>query len=250
MLIPGRYLYETLSSQKRLPNWETEQDRIAQWIGKLPKPIGILAPYDFRGQQVLDACSRSGVAVPGQVAVVSFGDDSSICELTTPPMSSLTTNPHRAGYQAAGILDQLMAGEYTGPRYVKVEPIKVHTRQSTDVMAIGDSDIAKALQFIYQHACDGIDVSDLLKRMSVSRRKLEFNFKKIVGRTPREEILRVKLDHAKRLLSSTDLTLNRIAEASGFSNASHMGEVFRRETDLSPSQYREQSTTIRHPREH
>ncbi len=219
-------------------DWEKEQSELATWLQALPKPIGLLAPNDFRGQQVLDACHCQGIAVPEQIAVISLGDDETLCSLTFPPMSSVTTNASGAGYQAAELLERLMTGKEVSPRIVRLEPFGVHLRQSTDVTAIDDPDIVMALQLIRSNACDGIKIEDIVSEVSLSRRTFEQQFKKVVGRTPHEEILRVKLARAKRLLAESDLSLSQIANRVGFTHASYLCEVFRTKTDLTPSQYR------------
>ena len=233
------HVYDTSTSNRRI-DWEKEQTRVAQWLQRLPKPVGLFASYDFRGQQVLDACRRAEIAVPEQVAVVSVGDDELLCEFTMPPMSSVTCNVYSTGYQAASVLDQLMAGKVVEPRVRYVKPFGVHLRQSTDIMAIDDPDIITALQIIRLCACDGIKVGNILAKVHLSRRKLEWRFQKLVGRTIHDEILRVKLTQAKRLVSQSKLPLTDIACRTGFSQASHMGRAFRKELGLSPSEYRKQ----------
>lgn len=189
---------------------------------------------------MLDACYRANIAVPEQVAVVSVGDDPVLCDFTMPPMSSVTCNAHGAGYQAASTLNQLMAGKPVDTRVTRLKPFGVHLRQSTDIVAIDNPDIVAALQMIRTRACDGIKVEDVLSEIHMSRRKLEWRFQKLVGRTIHDEILRVKMTHAKRLISQSELPLIDIAFRTGFAQASHMGRVFQQEFGLSPSEYRKQ----------
>src|SRR2546430_15244217 len=91
-------------------------------------------------------------------------------------------------------------------------PLGIATRQSTDVLAIEDRNVARAVHFIRQHACDGIKVTDVLKAVPHSRTLLEGRFKKLLGRTPHEEILRVRINRVKQLLIETDMALDQIAE--------------------------------------
>jgi len=132
------HIYESPAPRARRENWEQEQTKVSKWLKKLPKPIGLLASNDFRGLLVLDACRRAKIAVPEQVAVMSLEDDEMICNLTSPLMTSVTTNPQDIGYKASAVLDQLMAGKTVDPRIFLVEPFGVHLRQSTDVTAIDD----------------------------------------------------------------------------------------------------------------
>lgn len=211
---------------------------LRRWLAELPKPVGIMAAYDSRGQQVLDACRGAGLAVPAEVAVIGVDNDELLCDLATPPLSSVIPNAHRAGYEAAALLDGLMAGRPIGAEARLIAPLGVAPRQSTDVLAVDDRDVARAVQFIREHACDGINVEDVLRAVPLSRRVLEQRFRRLLGRTPREEILQVRLARVRQLLSETDLPLYQIAERAGFEHAEYLSVVFKRETGQMPSAFR------------
>jgi len=219
-------------------NEEEQVDDLGNWIRGLPKPVGIMACYDFRGQQVLDICRRIGVAVPDGVAVIGVDNDDMLCELSDPPLSSVMPNTHRTGFEAAQLLDEMMSGKKAKGETHLIPPLGIGTRQSTDVLAIDDRNVARAIHFIRQHACDGIKVKDVLKAVPHSRRLLASRFKKLLGRTPHEEILRVKLNRVKQLLTDTDLPLEEIAERSGFPHVEYLSVAFRREVGTSPSAFR------------
>ncbi len=227
------------SEENRLQeNWGNEQAHLAEWIGSLPKPIGMITPYDFRGQQILDACHRSGVAVPEQVAVISLGNDEVICELSSPPLSSVMTNAYRVGMEAARMLDRLMAGKSVVDQVLRVQPLGVHARGSTDVFSIDDPEIVSALRHIREHACKGLNVSDLLSQIPKTRREFERRFKKLVGRSPHAEILRVQLERVKQLLVHTKLPIGTIAAQAGFEHVSYLSNVFKKTTGMRPGAYR------------
>ncbi|MHC4995430.1 MAG: XylR family transcriptional regulator, partial [Planctomycetota bacterium] len=75
--------------------WEAEQKKLTQWLEQLPRPVGVMACNDMRGQQVLDACARAGIAVPESAAVIGCDNDEIYCNLCTPPLSSVIPNPVR-----------------------------------------------------------------------------------------------------------------------------------------------------------
>ncbi len=218
-----------------------ETEEIARWIRKLPKPVGVMACYDLRGTQVLDACRRPAVPVPDEVAVVGADNDELLCELAHPPLSSVIPNTRRTGYEGAALLDTLMSGGKARGETHLIPPLGVATRQSTDVLAIEDQHVSRAVRFIREHACDGINVQDVLHAVPQSRRLLEARIRKLPGRTPHEEILRVQLHRVKQLLTETDLTLEAIAERTGFNHREYLSVVFRREISTPPSRYREQN---------
>ncbi len=211
---------------------------LRRWLQNLPKPIGIMACYDIRGQQVLDACRSAGLAVPDEVAVIGVDNDALLCELASPPLSSVIPNTHRAGYEAAALLDRMMAGKRVSPEARLIAPLGIAARQSTDVLAIDDREIALAVRFIREHACGGINVSDVLRAVPLSRRVLEQRFLRLLGHTPREEILHVRLNRVKQLLAETDLPLYLIAERTGFEHVEYLSVVFKRETKRTPGAFR------------
>ena len=92
------------------PDSDAETDAIAKWLGGLTLPVAVFACYDYRGQQVLDACRRAELSVPEQVAVLGVDNDEILCQLSPPPLSSVIPNPHRSGWAAAELLAQMMGG--------------------------------------------------------------------------------------------------------------------------------------------
>jgi len=197
-----------------------------------------MACYDLRGQQVLDACRRRDIAVPDDVAVIAVDNDELLCALSDPPLSSIIPNTYRAGFAAAALLDRLMAGKKVKCLTHLIPPLGVSTRQSTDVLAIEDRNVVQAVRFIREHACDGINMGDVLKAAPQSRRVLERRFKKFLGRTPHEEILRIQFNRVKQLLSETVLPLAIIAERAGFDHVEYLSVAFKRTFGVPPSQYR------------
>lgn len=229
------HVYEPVGKRR---SWEHEQEELTKWLISLPKPIAMRAAYDFRGQQILDACRRVGLAVPEEIAVIGAGNDEVLCRLAWPPMSSTDPNPTVIGYEAAALLDRLMQGEPMNGQRVLVQPLSVAARQSTDITAIEDKDIAAAVRFIRESACEGINVGDVLARIPLVRQSFELRFRKAMGRSPHAEIVRVRLERVKQLLRKTDLPLVVVAQKTGFSHAAYMSTVFKEKVGKSPSSYR------------
>ena len=221
-------------------NSDEEVDAIARWLRGLPKPAAIFACYDARGQRVLDACRRAGLAVPEEVAVLGVDNDELLCALSPPPLSSIRLNTQRSGWQAAALLALMMSGAKVPVETQRVPPLSVVTRQSTDVLAVDDPPVARALHYIREHACDGLGVSDVLRHCPMARRTLEARLKALLGRTPREEIARVQLGRVKELLAGTDLALAEIAGRAGFRHTEYLSVFFKREMGLTPGEFRKQ----------
>jgi len=222
----------------RTASWERQQEQITTWLAGLPRPVGLFACNDMRGQHVLDACTRLGWSVPEEAAVVGVDDDALLCELCDPPLSSVIPSSERLGYEAAELLDQLMRGEVVDAADRFLPPVGVFTRQSTDVLAIDDSQTAAAVRFIREQACQGASVADVLRAVPQSRTALERKFRKYLGRSPQGEIRNVQIKRARQLLAETDLKLDRIAELTGFQHPEYLSVVFKRETGQTPGQYR------------
>ncbi|MDR3620125.1 MAG: XylR family transcriptional regulator [Paludisphaera borealis] len=218
--------------------WELEQKQIMAWLSALPKPAGVMACNDYRGQHVLDACGRLDLAVPEEIAVIGVDDEEELCELCEPPLSSVVPNAEMVGYKAAELLDLLMAGGQAVEPRLEIPPIAVVTRQSTDVLAIDDPEIAAAVRYIRENACRGAKVEDILDDVPISRSILERRFRKYLGISPQSLIRQTRLKRVKQLLVDTDLTLAKISTLAGFRHQEHMCVLFKKEIGDSPGAYR------------
>lgn len=211
---------------------------ISEWLKSLPKPCAIFTHADDHARRVLSECSRMNILVPEEVAVLGCDNDEIECELSPTPISSVAFPLRRLGYEAAGMVERLLAGEEPPEGPLRLPPTGVVTRRSTDVIAVKDPIVARAVSYISGHAFEPIDVSDVVRACGASRRYLERRFNTMLGRTPKQEILRVRLGIAKRLLSETLLPMPDIAEASGFTDSKMLSTIFSRDIGVTPSEFR------------
>ena len=214
---------------------------LSSWLGSLPKPVGIMAATDLRGLHVLDACHHLGIGVPDEAAVVGVDNDELVCDLATPTLSSVAQNLERIGYIAAEMLSAMIAG--TGAvreKRVFVQPFGVEPRKSTDALTVADPDLRSALRLIRKHACQGIAIEELADQTSLTRRTLERRFQKELGRSIHDEILRVKIAAASRLLADTEHKLQKIANDTGFNDVASLCHAFKRATGSRPGDFRRQ----------
>ncbi len=230
----------TVEHEEAPNGWEDQLDDLANWVKKLPKPAGLMACTDQLGFQLLEACAKAKVSVPEQAAVVGVEDDESLCAMSTPPLSSVRPNADRMGYEAAALLDRMMAGEPVPSEPLLIKPFGIVTRESSDVFVTEDQDIATAIRFIREQACNAISIKDVLEVILISRSALERRMRKVLGRSPQAEITRVRLNRVKQLLEETDLPQHTIAEQAGFTHPQYMAEVFKREIGITPGTYRQQ----------
>jgi len=212
--------------------------QLIEWIDSLSKPAGIFTMTDALGRTVIDACRAGSIRVPGSVSVLGCGNDPVICGLATPALSSVALPAERVGFDAADLLLQLMTQRKPMETHRLVQVSSVIPRESTDNVSVRDPDVASALRFILAHAGEWIGVRELLLALPVQRRSLERKFRKVLGRSPLEEIRRVRVDLAKQLLSSTDLPMPIVARRSGFSEAKQLSQVFRALVGVTPTSYR------------
>lgn len=225
-------------AHERPADWERHQARLVSWIKSLEKPVGILACTDQLGFWLLDACRRADVAVPEQVAVVGVENDETLCLSASPPLSSVEFDSQRLGYAAARLLDSLMNGEEPPDTPVLLPPAGLVVRQSSDIVAIDDPQLAAAVRFIREHATRGATTADVLRRVPVSRRVLDRQMHAVLGRSIADEIARVRFAKVKDLLAETDLSLAAIAERSGFGYPQSMAEAFKRRFGVTPGGFR------------
>ena len=218
--------------------WDIDEPAVSRWLRRLPKPIGVFAAWDGCGLRLLDMCRRMKIAVPDEVAVLGVDDDELLCDMAEPPLSSVTTDPFHTGYRAAGLLDKMMSGRKVAPDIHRIKPLGITARKSTDVMATQDPGVSQAVRFIRRHACEGINVEDVLDAVPMSRGALDTRFKALLGRTPHDEIVRVRLQRARELLEATHLGLDDIARRSGFRHVEYLSSVFKKKTGVSPSEHR------------
>jgi LacI family transcriptional regulator len=222
-------------------SWEQQQRDLAAWLGALPRPVGVMCTNDLSGQQLLEACQRLRINVPEEVAVVGADNDEPICRIASPPLSSVIINDHQRGYEAAALLDRMMRGQAPPKDPIYVEPAGVMARASTDVMAIDDAAVVRALRFLRDKACEDIGVDDVVREVPVSRSVLERRFRKIVGRSINNEIVRLRINRAIELLTDTELELKVIARRAGFGTQSYMSAVFQQKLGKTPGSYRKQT---------
>lgn len=227
------------SNHRLLPHWrESMEPGVVEWLRSLPRPVGVFSPYVNYAARLLDICRTLNVAVPEEIAVLSTVNDEAICNVTMPPLSTIDWGSERIGYEAAALLARRMAGESAPRHTIWIPPLGVVTRQSTDVVAIEDKDVAAAVRFIRQRALQGIGVPEILETVGLSRRALELKFRQQMGHTPKEAILRLQVDHARLLLSQTGMSVEMVARNCGHPSFKNFARLFVRETGSTPRAFR------------
>jgi LacI family transcriptional regulator len=216
----------------------TRRQKLRMWATSLPRPTGVFCSYDILAHQLLEVCRDAGISVPEEVAVLGVDNDELLCNLCSPPLSSVIPDPRRAGYEAAALLASLMSGRTPSTTSVLIPPLGLAARQSTAALAVDDPRIAAAWRFIRERACEGIQVGEVVRAAGLTRRVLDRRFLELTGRTPRDEIARQRVERMRQLLAETDLTIAEIALRTGFDHVEYATVFFQRETGMTPSAFR------------
>jgi LacI family transcriptional regulator len=215
-----------------------EPAAMVAWLEKLPKPCGIFTCTDGWGRTVARYAHVAGLRVPEDLALVGADNDALECELISPPLSSVMIPWQEVGRNAANLVRLALSGKsIAGSRQV-VSPVGVVARRSTDVLAISDELVMKAVRWIRENASRRIGVTMVARAMGGGRQRLERRFRATLDRTVQEEIRRAHVDLAKRLLATTRAGLGEVAKQSGFTNAALLNAAFRRELGVTPGAYR------------
>ena len=218
---------------------EWEADSLGQWLSTLPHPTGIMACSDMWARHVVYAGQRLGLHIPEDVAVVGVDNREALCRIIHPKLSSIPLDLRKQGAMAAELLDRIMHGRKPGDRTVKVPPLPLVVRHSSDFLVVDDADISGAVRYIRENAFRPLTVDEVLDHTLISRRKLEMGFQRNFGRSPQREIWRVHVERAKQLLRETTMKMERISELSGFVSRNHFSRIFHREVGVTPRDWRD-----------
>ena len=226
------------SNRPREDYWPRRHEVFAEWLAGLPKPIGVLSHVATMAQDLTAAATLAGVNVPQEVAVLTCAADDEECCLSQPALSTIAANVQRAGFESAHMLDRLLKGESPDSPLL-IRPTHVVHRASTDILAVSDPLLARAIRLLRDRATDDeMRIEDVLKDLPLTRNQLEYGLRRTLGRSPYEEVLRIRLDAAQRLLRETTMDLANIAVHSGLGTSSNLCKVFKRNTGQTPRQYR------------
>ena len=214
----------------------------ARWLASqlkcLAKPVAVLAEIDDYALEVIGAATDAGLEIPEDVAVLGVGNDELRCPFAPVPLSSVNDNAFGIGQQACLLLDRLMSGLSAPAEAITVQPLGVVTRRSTDIVAVEHPQVAAALKAIQEHYRSPLTAEGIIAHVPMSRRRLHDAFMRVIGRSVADEVTRLRVEHAKRLLTETSEKQAQVALQCGFRNDARLVLVFTRVTGMTPGEYR------------
>lgn len=228
-----------LTVAARYQEWKRKRKWLASELRNAPKPVAVFAPSDWMAVDILETCENVGLSVPEQVAIVGADNLLLAADVMRTPITTVDPNLEAMGYRGAALLDDLMDGKPMPQDPIRVAPAGLIVRKSSDLMAINHPGIARSLQHIQKHFHEPVSVSDLAKLAAMSLRGFHQMFVKHVGRSPGNELHRIRIEHAKRLLISSTEKTEAVARKCGYQNINSFWVSFRKATGLTPKQYRQ-----------
>jgi len=221
--------------------WRAVQASLDAWVSDWVLPCGVFVADDFSARLLADVCRRKRLRLPDDAALVGFGNEELTCEMMEPALTSIEQGFERVGRRAIEMLARLFRGSAAVPKPELVPPAGIVERASTDVFAVDDRDVARALRAIADLSARPLRVPAVVAAVGTARRSLERRFRKSLGRTVHDQIVRAHVERAKRLLAATDDPLKRVAKESGFRTPQQLSKLFRRSEGLTPLAFRRRS---------
>ena len=218
--------------------WYYKPSALSKWLTSLPKPIAIMACDDERAQNIIDASRLAKIRIPDEISVLGVDNDELTCNLTDPPLSSIGLAVEQGGFDAAKLMHFMIENKVQNPYDIIVKSTSVITRQSTDICASTDKQIVMALNFIHQNIENNINVIDVLKKVSISRRALEKRFLEVTGSAVYKYICNLRIQKFSTKLLESEKSINEIAIEVGFSDNKNLSRLFKQINGCTPLQYR------------
>lgn len=222
--------------------WEQSEKGLLGPVKVAEKPIGVFAANDNRARHVENACRVAGVEIPSELGLLGVDNDAVQCELCPVPLSSISLQFERVGWESARLLDRQMNGESVEP-VLRLSPVRVEERISTDPLLVEDALARQALARIKAKMADWSGVEAMAEELGVSKRLLEQRFRIATGDSIYQKLQQLRMEEAIRLLTETPLPVMEVAHRVGISDINRFGTYFRKATGQTPRQLRAQTAS-------
>jgi LacI family transcriptional regulator len=217
--------------------WKHKRHWLAMQLKQAPKPLAVYAATDEHALEVVEVCESLGVAVPEQISIIGMDNSLLAVDAMHTPISSVDRNLEAQGYRGAELLDRLMQGKPYSTTPMRIPPAGLIARKSSDLLAVNHRGVSLSLRFLWENCHKLIGVEDLVKVSGMSRSGLHQAFLEHIGRPPGNELHRVRIERAKKILLQTDKKLEAIAEMCGYQSANSFWVAFKQSTGITPKQF-------------
>ncbi len=225
------YIYDIVD-----PSGE-ERVQIAEWLKSLPKGTAVFCCDDERALIVTEVCKIEGIDIPAHLSVLGVDNDELMCCISDPPISSVQLDVEQGGYMICKCLYNQIKDPQLGHFNVSISPVGVVERSSTAVVC-SDPFVSQLVSVIDKRYSEDISIGDLLENIPLSRRCIEYRFKKAMGMGIYQYVLECRINRIAQLLSTTSRPLLDIAMEAGISDYNTVCRLFKKKKGLSPNEYR------------
>lgn len=223
-----------------------DRRRFLAWVRTLGVPAGLLLIEDCDAPVLLDLCRQTGLRVPEDIAVMASVGHPEVLERCVQPLSHCVEDPVALAKAASDYLQRLIAAKNTEPHVITVPPLGVVPLASTDMVAVDDREVARAVEYIRARARQTINVSDVVAHTGMVRRTLERRFHSSMGCSLLHFLQQERLAAIRQCLGAVPpLPLEQVAQQCGFPGRKALNRMFTRETGLTPGAWRKRETGLR-----
>ncbi len=218
----------------------TNLDRIdMRRMHKEPGLVGCFAGDDQCANDLAVHLVKHGVSIPYKALVLGVNNQEYLCHFGPVPLSSIRLDGAGMGKVCNEILKNTAADiPHGGERYFAVPALGVMTRASTDSGMLGDSLTSRALAALRRARRVPVGVDEWAEMVSTSRRPLERTLRQVLSKTPKQLLDAERVRRAVYHLRNSQLGMEEVADASGFSSARHLRETMLRVEKRTPSEIR------------
>lgn len=224
-------------------SWNQDFDAIGRWLLSLPENTAVFCCDDYYALHVTETCKIFDIAVPDTLAILGVDNDEMLCNISNPPLSSIVIDARNGGYEAGAVIGKLIDGEITEPVNIRVPPLRVVSRGSTEKYASKDRYVQKVIEYVWRNFGSLSGVEELLELVPLSRRMFEKRFKKETGTTIYQFLQNYRIDRFAEMLVSSDLPVEDIAISCGFADGKNVSRVFHARKGMTPSEFRRKKSS-------
>ena len=233
--------FHTYTNQQLETLWYYDSTPLLNWLKQLPRQTAVFCCDDNQGNKITEICKSNRIQIPEHLAVLGVDNDTTLCELSDPPLSSVYLDIEAGGYETAELIMNLMTQKDFQPQDVIIKATSIINRASTNSFATNDMYINEALEFIHSNLDKALNVTDLVKKLPLSRRLLEMRFKKVTGRSVYNYIIYNRIEEFARKIHETDKPINEIATEMEFYNYSNLVQQFKQIKGCTPTEFRKRN---------